>query len=721
MKPLKRIFSIFLSFSIVALIFSVLAPKAKAAGLPIETGIYYIVNAKTGMYLSIEANTDADGTKVQITTPKVDEVRQVMKVKANTALSGGSYFIQPAESTTRSLNTIDSVPKSGSDVKLKLHSASKNQDWYFEKMTTDKDGSIIYAIKSGYNSNLALTAEGEKDSSLVGVATYSSSNLLQGWKLVPFTIAKEGDDPAISSYGIDVSQWQGEINWQAVAEYGVEFAIIRIGYSGRNEKNGGLDPKFYQNYDAARANNLAIGTYIYSYSTTVEDARLDAEQVLAQLGGRHLEYPVFFDIEDEKYQSGLSARLKTDMCLEFMRVIKEAGYEAGVYASESWFKNHLYYSEIKAAGATWLAKWPKSNQADQDHSAEELWQYRSDGRVAGIGGGVKDVDMNVSYYTPETYSYTGSPITPSFKVYSPFNGSVLQENVHYKVAYKNNLNVGSAQAVVTGIGEYADKLYIVKEFQILPRAIEAAEATISDRTYSGIAITPSPKIVFGGKTLKKGKDYTVTYKNNLNAGKATATVNAMGNYVGKITLNFEIKKKNVKYADFEGIKNMAYTGKKIKLSGLKVKTSAKTLKKGTDYEVSYSNNKDFGTATVTIKGIGKNCKGTIKKTFGIVPKKHKSLKASSTKTTKTTLKWSHVDYATKYQLYRATDPNGKFTKIYTTPSRWVYSYTDTSLKKGTFYYYKIRAYKTVDGKKYYGAWSDVITVKTKINNTTFKA
>jgi len=721
MKFSKRITAGILSLAITFTLFSICPVSASALGESIKTGAYYIVNAATGNYLSITSNLDADGTNVKITTPKVDEVRQVMKIKKNTTIAGGNYIIQPAESTTRGVYITDTSPKTGSDVRIKLLSNSKNYDWYFERIAVDTDGSPIYAIKSGASSALALTAEGTATSSNVGVATYNTANTLQRWKLVPFTLKKEGDDPQIKAYGVDVSQWQGDINWQAVKEYGVDFAIIRIGYSGRDEENGGLDPKFYQNYDAATKQNIKVGTYIYSYSTTVEDARLDAKQVLDQLGGRYLDYPIFFDIEDPEYQAGLSKRLKTDMCLEFIKVIEAAGYEAGVYASADWFSEHLYYDEIKAVGATWYAKWPQSARPDEDHSKEELWQYRSDGRVAGIDGGTGNVDMNVSYYVPGSHVYTGSAIKSSFNVFSPSTGERLTEGVDYTVTYRNNVNVGTAQAIITGIGAYAGVFNYIREFEVLPRDLSSCSYTISERTYSGVAITPNPTIKFSNKTLKKDIDYTVTYKNNKNAGTATATVKGKGNFKGSLTLNFTIKKKNVKYADFEGIKDMVYTGKSRKLSGLKVKTSKTTLKKNTDYTVTYKNNKEFGKASVTIKGKGDNCKGKITKTFNIVPSTPKNFKASSTTRTKTTLKWEHVDYATRYQIYRATSKNGKYTRIHSTSDRWVYSYTDTSLKEGNYYYYKIRAYKKVDGKKYYGAWSDIITVKTKISDTTFTA
>lgn len=716
MKALKRFSAALTAAIMTLLIFTVCAPKTFAASVSVDTGTYYIVNEKSGMYLSIPSNKDADGVLLRVTTPAVDQVRQVMKIKKNTA-SGGHYIIQPAQSTTRALNIDGLLPASGSSVSLQPISPSLSEDWVFDQQA---DGT--YIIRSGYNSSLVLTAMGEKSTSAVKAASYVSGNSLQRWKLVPFTLAKSGDDSNIKSYGIDVSKWQGDIDWKAVAEYGVEFAIIRIGYSGAGEKDGGLDEKFYQNYDGAKSNGILVGTYIYSYATTVKEARADAEQVLSQLDGRALDYPIYFDIEDPDYQAKLSRRLKTDMCLEFMKTIHESkyNYKAGVYASQSWFDTGLYADEIKSAGSGWLAKWPASSQPDEQHGDYDLWQYRSDGKVAGISGGTGNVDMNVSYINTGSYIFTGSPITPNFTVFSPFDGTLLTKDVDYKITYGNNVNVGTATATVTGIGNYAGKLTAVHNFKITKRPLSSVSInTLSQRTYTGKAIEPSVKAVLGNYTLKKNRDFTVTYKNNVNVGTATATVKGRGNFSGSVKLTFNIKKKSVKYADIVGLKDMTYTGKKRTLTSLKVKTSAATLKKNTDYTVTYKNNTDFGTAKVTIKGIGDNCYGSITKTFSIVPKKPKTLKASNVTKTKVTLTWSHVDYATRYQLYRATSKNGKYTRIYSTSDRWQYTYTDKGLKEGTYYYYKVRAYKTVDGKKYYGAWSDVKVVNTKISDTEF--
>ena len=700
LKAIKSIIAFILSLSFIASLFSINL-VVSAAGVLMEEDLYYFVNVNSGKYLTLNENHDAVTTNVQIETYEQDAVKHVFKLKDS---GNNTYKLQPANSTLRFIGAASTV-KSGVNVNLREQSADKSQAFEFYMVSNG-----IYTIRSATNNNLALTAASKDDKANVNLKTYSATDKNQQWKLVKFSLKKDGDDESIKNYGIDVSYWQDDINWKAVKEYGVEFAIIRIGYSEVK------DSKFEEYYKGAKENGIDVGVYIYSYNVSVKEAKRDAADVLKWLNGKELDYPVYYDIEDPEYQGNLSTELRTDMCLAFMKKIKEGGYNTGVYASEDWFTNNLDLEKIRESGSTWLAKWPKSDQADEQHSDYDLWQFRSDGKIAGIKG---DVDVNANYGDYNTYRYTGKPITPTnFPVY--YGSTKLTLNKDYAISYKNNINAGIATANVSGINDYKDKLYMSYEFRISPVNLVNCEIKeIADRTYSGIKIIPTVNIYYGDKKLKKNVDYTLTGEDNKNAGTGKVIITAKGNFSGSYTKEFTIKKKNVKYADFEGIVNKSYNGKKRTLDDLKVKTSATTLKEGRDYTVSYKNNVNFGEASVTIKGKGDNCKGTITKTFDIVPKKVKNVKASSIKKTSVKLSWDHVDYATRYQIYRATSKNGKYTRIYSTPDRWTYSYTDKTAKEGTYYYYKIRAYKKVNGKKYYGSWSDIISVKTKISNTDF--
>ena len=183
--------------------------------------------------------------------------------------------------------------------------------------------------------------------------------------------------------GIDVSKHQGTIDWKKVKNDGVEFAIIRIGYGGSAPVK---DEKFEENYKNARANGLDVGVYIYSYADTLTDAKTEANAVINWLGGRDLELPVYFDIEDKK-QSILGNTLRTNITKKFCDMIENAGYWAGIYANKSWLTSKLNMNELNAY-TVWVAQWANTNTYKGPYA---MWQYTSDGSVNGISG---RVDMN---------------------------------------------------------------------------------------------------------------------------------------------------------------------------------------------------------------------------------------------------------------------------------------------------------------------------------------
>lgn len=154
-----------------------------------------------------------------------------------------------------------------------------------------------------------------------------------------------------------------------------------------------------------------------------------------------------------------------------------------------------------------------------------------------------------------------------------------------------------------------------------------------------------------------------------------------------------------------------YTGKAIKTT-ITIKDGNKTLKNGTDYTVSYKNNVNPGTASVTIKGKG-NYTGTITKKFKIVIGQTKSLSAKKQTATAITIGWTRDSAVTGYEVYMATSQNGKYSKIATITKNSVVSYKKTNLVTNKTYYFKVRSYKTIKGKNTYGAYSNIIKVATK--------
>ena len=242
-------------------------------------------------------------------------------------------------------------------------------------------------------------------------------------------------------------------------------------------------------------------------------------------------------------------------------------------------------------------------------------------------------------------------------------------------------------------------------------SISKASVTLSTSTYAydGKTKTPSVTVKVNGKTLKKDTDYTVSYSNNTKVGTATVKITGKGNYTGSVSKTYSIKN-NFKKATVSGISTKAFTGKNITQS-ITVKYNGKTLKKGTDYTVSYSSNKNIGTATVKIAGKG-SYTGTITKTFKINPAKQEIQKLTA-KSKAFFVDWAQKGSATGYEIQYAT--NSKFTsaKKVTITNNKTDKTTVSKLSGKKKYYVRVRSYTTVKGTKYYGAWSASKSVTTK--------
>ena len=256
------------------------------------------------------------------------------------------------------------------------------------------------------------------------------------------------------------------------------------------------------------------------------------------------------------------------------------------------------------------------------------------------------------------------------------------------------------------------KILETAEIPALSRiSISKASVTLSTSTYAydGKTKTPSVTVKVGGKTLKKDTDYTVSYSNNTKVGTAKVTITGKGNYTGSVSKTYSIKN-DFKKATISGISNKSYTGKNITQS-ITVKYNGKTLKKGTDYTVSYSNNKSIGTATVKIAGKG-SYTGTITKTFKINPAKQEIQKLTA-KSKAFFVDWAQKGSATGYEIQYAT--NSKFTsaKKVTITNKKTDTKTVSKLSGKKKYYVRVRSYTTVKGTKYYGAWSASKSVTTK--------
>ncbi|MDR0874777.1 MAG: S8 family serine peptidase [Clostridiales Family XIII bacterium] len=212
--------------------------------------------------------------------------------------------------------------------------------------------------------------------------------------------------------GIDVSEWQGQINWAQVKASGVQFAIIRAGWSDWKVNDSGAyfhrDARFVENVRNAKANGIVVGTYIFVYSRDIDEQRaaLASFRTFCIQNGLSFDLPVFLDIEDSKYYlpgtdalGGYSYRTK--MLKDGMDLLRSYGYDAGFYTFLNWANNQFDAVGLEAKNNTfWLASW-YGNNAELDPATGAwngrqpgIWQYRSTGSVSGIKG---NVDMNYLY------------------------------------------------------------------------------------------------------------------------------------------------------------------------------------------------------------------------------------------------------------------------------------------------------------------------------------
>lgn len=191
--------------------------------------------------------------------------------------------------------------------------------------------------------------------------------------------------------GIDVSKWQGKIDWEKVKKAGVEFAMIRAGY-GRHARY--KDEYFERNYLGAKAAGIYVGAYHYSYANTVDKAKQEAELFLSWLKGKQFDYPVCLDLEDPSLKK-LGRKSLTAIADCFLSHVESRGYYVCLYSNKDWLKNYLDSGYLLKKYDLWLALWPSSGRPDTDRSNEcGIWQYTDKGRVTGIQG---NVDLNVSY------------------------------------------------------------------------------------------------------------------------------------------------------------------------------------------------------------------------------------------------------------------------------------------------------------------------------------
>ena len=202
------------------------------------------------------------------------------------------------------------------------------------------------------------------------------------------------DEQYASVTGIDVSEFQGDIDWKAVKEDGIDFVMIRLGFRGSGTGTLVLDSKFKENLKGAKKAGLNVGVYFFSQAVTPEEAIEEARYVVNHIRGKGVRYPVAFDMEPidgTERAAKLNKEEKTAITDAFCQVIDRNGYTPMIYGNPKWMRRHIDLSYLSDYGK-WLAHYTDTTSYKSDFA---MWQYTDSGTIEGIYG---PVDMNLYFY-----------------------------------------------------------------------------------------------------------------------------------------------------------------------------------------------------------------------------------------------------------------------------------------------------------------------------------
>ena len=432
--------------------------------------------------------------------------------------------------------------------------------------------------------------------------------------------------------GIDVSQWQGSIDWNKVKKAGVTFAIIRVGYRGSDSGSLREDQNYVSYIKGALKAGIKVGVYIYSQATTPAEARAEANFVLNRIKGYNISMPVVLDYEfytsssGRLYKAHLTKREATDVCNAFCKTVEDAGYTPMVYGNVDMLSNHLYGEEVASRCAVWLANFGKNDGKDRNfatiyNGTYSFWQYTSRGKVPGIKG---YVDCNFWYKNNEA---TGIAITDESVPVMSNTQAYLYHSL-LPAGSKDNLVWTSSNPTVAYVKD--GYVYGVSQGETTITATTSTGATdtckitvtenmnnyaineVAETTYTGSDVKPQLTVRSKTKVASAGK---IKKETPLFAGPDTsyALVKTLSKKT-KVTVEATV---NDYYAVSVKEGSKTYYGYCEK-SAVTAEKSYKKLVQGRDYIVKYSENQKVGTALAEAEAISDSgYNGTISRIFSI--------------------------------------------------------------------------------------------------------
>lgn len=343
---------------------------------------------------TVEGYTAASAGKVTWTTS--DKTIATVDDKGKvTALKEGKVKITATntENNVKVEAVCDITVKAGAALKTKSGADVYvlKGDQYVKATVADytQDSNVFYVYTDAYKYQGWQTIDGKMYYYTEDYKKVTGEQVIMGAKYV-FDV-----DGVLKSttgiMGIDVSKWNGTIDWNQVKASGIEYVIIRCGYRGSSA--GGLieDPKYKVNIDGATKAGLKVGVYFFSQAVDEVEAVQEASMVLSLIKGYKITYPIFLDVEASGGRAdNISKETRTAVCKAFCKTIQNSGYTAGIYANKTWLTSKIDTSQL-GNYKIWLAQYA----AQPTYTGRyEIWQYKDSGSVPGISG---HVDLNLSY------------------------------------------------------------------------------------------------------------------------------------------------------------------------------------------------------------------------------------------------------------------------------------------------------------------------------------
>lgn len=408
------------SISMVQPVSAGLLPIASSESLPItETPSQEVtlsMPAKVTLYDSSEEASSSVQISLTVSNPELisgDNIRWSIdsSVATVSAESGNSVMIRKAAQGNTTLKATVSYTSEGQPASVELECAVEVKAGAAVDDATpikDVNGSQLYV--DGNGTIPATYKDYREGKQLYGTPKYQGWQTLNGkvyyykedgstatgQQVIGGVMYNFSGDGSLSqssgNRGIDVSKYQGNIDWGAVAASGINFAIIRVGYRGSSTGVLVEDPYFKKNIAGATSAGIKVGVYFFTQAVSEAEAVEEASMAMSLVSGYRMTYPIFIDTESASNgrANGLSKSARTAVVKAFCQTVKNGGYKAGVYASKSWFNNQLSASSLSNY-YIWVAQYSSSCTYS---GKKDIWQYSSKGSVSGIKG---NVDMNTGY------------------------------------------------------------------------------------------------------------------------------------------------------------------------------------------------------------------------------------------------------------------------------------------------------------------------------------